>query len=310
MARVVVVHGIGKEFLGPETMRVVVGPALRDGVRLAGGPHLRDRDVACAFYGDLYFETGTRGTELDLPSWDESDVEDGIEAELLAAWWEQAARVDPAVTGPDEDGTRGLVGYGASRLLLLQRVREALDALAGSRFFGKVSDRLLIFALKQVRRYLTEPELREAVRRRLTEEIADETSVLVAHSLGSVVAYEALHANPDWPVTDLVTLGSPLGLRGIVHDRLDPAPVGGVGLWPGGIRRWTNIADPGDIIALPDTLADHFRPREGELRITDLPITNGTRMHDLTRYLTARKTGEVITKGLLDSACSEGEEKR
>ncbi|KAB1142341.1 antibiotic ABC transporter ATP-binding protein [Streptomyces luteolifulvus] len=310
MARVVVVHGIGKEFLGPETMRTMLGPALEDGIRLAGGPRLSERDVACAFYGDLYFEAGTRSTGLDLPPWDESDVEDGIEVELLAAWWKQAARVDEAVTGPHEDGTRGLVGYGTSRVLLSQRVREALDALAGSQFFGRVSDRLLIFALKQVRRYLTEPELREAVRGRLADEITDETSVLVAHSLGSVVAYEALHANPDWPVTDLVTLGSPLGLRGVVHDRLDPPPVDGVGPWPGGIRRWTNIADRGDIVALPDTLADHFGPREGELRITDLRITNGTRMHDLTRYLTARKTGEAITKGLLDPGSSKGGEKR
>lgn len=350
MARVVIVHGIGQEFSGPHTMEALAGPALRDGVRLARGPQLAEQEVACAFYGDLYAERGTRGVTGALPPWDETDVEDGLEAELLAAWWAQAARVDPAVPGPEEEDTRGLTGYGASRLLLSQRVREALDALCGSRFFGKVSDRLLIFALKQVRRYLTEPELRQAARERLAAEIGEETTVVAAHSLGSVVAYEALCAHPEWPVTDLVTLGSPLGLRGIVFDRLQPSPVNGVGAWPGAVRRWTNIADPGDIVALANVLADRFGPHaaaEGGMpvaygppdpgsgvpgggspgsessgsgrsrlgptgegpgredpgggtspRVEDRPISNGIRMHDLTRYLTAPTTGAAIARGL------------
>jgi hypothetical protein len=292
MARVVVVHGIGQEFSGPELMGQQVGPALRDGVRLVDGPRLDASDVACAFYGNLYLEPGTRNH--GLPPWDESDVDDGIESELLDAWWQHAARIDSGMAGPDDAGSRGVIGFGASRALLSHRVRAALDALSGSQFFGKVSDRLLIFALKQVRRYLTEPELRQAARDRIAAEITDDTSVLIAHSLGSVVAYEALCANPDWPVTDLITLGSPLGLRRVVFDRLDPAPTDGVGAWPGGVRRWTNIADPGDIVALVGTLA----PRFGE-NVDDRPISNGIRMHDLLRYLTAHATGNAVARGLI-----------
>jgi hypothetical protein len=116
---------------------------------------------------------------------------------------------------------------------------------------------------------------------------------VVAHSLGSVLAYEALCANPGWPVTDLVTVGSPLGLRKVIFDRLTPPPVDEVGAWPGSVARWTNIADPGDIIALPACLADRFGRR-----VRDESITNGMRMHDLLRYLTARKTGTAITNGL------------
>ncbi|KUO04144.1 hypothetical protein [Streptomyces caeruleatus] len=290
MARVVVVHGVGQEFLGPELMAQQVGPALRDGVRLASGPRLDPSDVSCAFYGDIYFEPGMRGT--DLPPWDEHDVEEGLEAELLAAWWEAAARTDPAVPPPDDTDTRGLVGFAGSRALLSDRVREALVALAASPFFAKVSDRLLIFALKQVRRYLSEPDIRRSARERIAAEITDDTRVLVAHSLGSVIAYEALCAHPDWPVTDLVTVGSPLGLP-IVFDRLDPAPADGTGAWPGAVDRWTNIADPGDIVALVHTLA----PRFGD-RVSDRRIHNGTAMHDLLRYLTARTTGAAVAAGL------------
>ncbi|WUV94192.1 antibiotic ABC transporter ATP-binding protein [Streptomyces canus] len=291
MARVVVVHGIGQEFLGPESMGRDVGPALRDSVRLAGGPRLKPEDVACAFYGNLYFEEGTRS--LDIPPWDETDVDEGLEVELLEAWWDQAARVDPEVLGPDMVGSRGPVGFGASRLLLSERVRAALDALSGSSFFAKVSDRLLIFALKQVRRYMMEPELRQLAQARIAEEITEKTRVLVAHSLGSVVAYEALCAHPEWPVTDFVSLGSPLGIRSVVFDRLKPKPKDDIGSWPGGVERWTNIADRGDIVALADRLA----PRFGD-RVQDVSVSNGVRMHDLLRYLTAPRTGRAVARGL------------
>lgn len=290
-ARVAVVHGVGQEFGGPELMCALVGPALRDGVRLSGGPALSAGDVACAFYGDVFFEPGSRAG--DVPPWDEFDVESGFEAELLEAWWTYAASVDSEVPGPDEQGARGPVGYVASRPLLNRRVRAALNALTGSRYFEPVSDRLLIFALKQVRRYLTEPGVRAAARERVAEAVGAETRVLVAHSLGSVVAYEALCANPRWPVTDFVTVGSPLGVRSLIFDRLDPAPVDGRGAWPAGVRRWTNIADPGDVVALAGGLVDRFGDR-----VVDVPITNGARMHDLLRYLTAPSVGAAITRGL------------
>lgn len=296
-ARIVVVHGVGQEFRGPELMCQLVSPALRDGVRLSGGPPLGPDDVSCAFYGDVFLESGSRAG--DLPPWDEYDVE-GVEVELLEAWWEHAAAVDPGVAGPDAAGARGMVGYAASRALLSRRVRAALDALSGSWFFDKVSDRLLIFALKQVRRYMTDPGVRVAARARFAEEIGDATRVVVAHSLGSVVAYEALCANPDWPVTDLVTVGSPLGLRSVIFDRLEPAPMDGTGIWPGRVQRWTNIADPGDVVAVAASLADRFGDR-----VVDVAISNGVRMHDLLRYLTAPSTGCAIARGLRDAAESE-----
>ncbi|MGW0189632.1 antibiotic ABC transporter ATP-binding protein [Streptomyces sp. NPDC003362] len=291
MARIVAVHGIGQEFLGPEQLRRDLVPALQDGLSPDGATPVTSADVACAFYGDLYFAPGTRAT--DVPPWDETDVEEGLETELLAAWWEQAASIDPGVPAPDQPGTRGPIAYGASRVIRYAWVRDALDALAASAFFGRYSDRLLVFALKQVRRYLTEPDLRAAAQRRVADQVGDDTKVIVAHSLGSVVAYETLCAHPEWQPLDLVTVGSPLGMRGVVFDRLAPAPVDGQGAWPPAVRNWTNITDRGDIVALPDTLA----PRFGE-RISDEPIVNGTRMHDFARYLSARKTGAALARGL------------
>ncbi|MEU7602357.1 antibiotic ABC transporter ATP-binding protein [Streptomyces sp. NPDC040724] len=315
MSRVVVVHGVGRQLDTAETLLAEVEPALRGGVGLAlrrdpALGRLADGDIACAGYGDLYRQPGTRGE----PYYRAEDVEPGFETELLEAWWREAARLDPRIPGPDGVGPsgtgpgaagphttgpapapRGAVGRLASRPLAVDRVRRALDALTRTRFFGAVSDRLLISDLKQVRRYFTEPELRAAVRARATELITPETRVVVGHSLGSVVAYEALCAlGPDRPPLSLVTLGSPLGLAGLVYDRLQPAPrQDGTGVWPASVKEWTNLADRGDAVALVRELASRFGPE-----VRDLPVDNGSEMHSMRAYLTAVETGTAIAAGL------------
>lgn len=51
--------------------------------------------------------------------------------------------------------------------------------------------------------------------------------IVIAHSLGTAAAYEALHAHPELQVDLLVTLGSPLDLPGAVFGRLQPPPAPG-----------------------------------------------------------------------------------
>ncbi|MEV8533438.1 antibiotic ABC transporter ATP-binding protein [Streptomyces sp. NPDC051211] len=302
MSRIVVVHGVGHQLGTAETLQADIEPALRGGVALARRrdsdladladlADVDDGDVVCAGYGDLYRQSGTRGE----PYYRAEDVEPGFETELLMQWWQEAARLDPAVTPPGAEG-RGALGHLATRPLGIDSVRRALDALTRSRFFAAVSDRLLISDLKQVRRYFTEPELRQAARDRVAECITPRTRVLVAHSLGSVVAYETLctlrPVQAVQPLT-LVTLGSPLGLGGLVFDRLQPAPEHGRGCWPAPVKTWHNLADTGDVVALVRELAGRFGPD-----VQDGTVDNGAQMHSMTAYLTAAETGAAIAAGL------------
>ena len=218
-------------------------PALCGGVELAGGQLAQD-EVGCGFYGDLFRPPG-RHLGVGEPLIGPGDL-DWFEEDLLAAWWDEAARTDAAVISPDARtlGTR-----------VPQKVQSALRALSGSRFFAGLSERALMGDLRQVRDYFTNPAIRQQARERVGKAIGRDTHVVVGHSLGSVVAYEALCANPEWPVWMLVTIGSPLGIPNLIFDRLDPAPLaaGGTGLrgrWPGPGRRWANIADEGDVVAL------------------------------------------------------------
>ena len=111
-------------------------------------------------------------------------------------------------------------------------IQQALDALSHSKFFAGISEQLLIFSARQVRRYLCEPSVRTAAQARVTSHVTAYTKVIVAHSLGSVIAYETLCAHPEWFEITLVTLGSPLGIRNLIFDRLRPAPTAGIGCWP------------------------------------------------------------------------------
>lgn len=49
MAKGVVVHGLGKQYLGPHTLHGGGAPALLDGLRAADAPTLRLDDVEVAF---------------------------------------------------------------------------------------------------------------------------------------------------------------------------------------------------------------------------------------------------------------------
>jgi hypothetical protein len=190
LSKVVFVHGVGKQYLSEDSLARDVVPELQGGTRLAGGPVPSSDDVGVAFYGDLFRPRGTRaGAE---PPYDEGDVDNDAEFALLMEWWAEAARTDPSVPDPAATGTRGPVGWTASRALRLNAVRAALDALTGAQYLRGVLDRALIGSLKQMTGYFSDEEIRRTAQDRLAARITPRTRVVVAHSLGSVIAYETL----------------------------------------------------------------------------------------------------------------------
>lgn len=288
MARVVAVHGIGKQTLGEETLRQEWLPALNDGLTRADcADRLTESDVAVAFYGDLFRRKGEFLAAGD-PPYTSADVEEGFEQDLLLAWWKAAAESDPAVVPPSAD----------TLVAAPRSVQAALRALSGSRFFAGLALRAMVFDLKQVHRYLTDPDLRADALARVVDQIGDNTQLVVAHSLGSVIAYEALCARPGHQVQALVTIGSPLGISNLILHRLQPAPLalGGQtkGVWPGGEGlAWTNLADEGDVVALVKDL----RPVFGD-QVQCAVVRNGAHAHDASAYLTDKLCGQAISDGL------------
>lgn len=278
MATIIGVHGIGHQFSGENTLSDQWLPALKDGLARAGREWPDEATFRCAFYGDLFRPQG-KGA---IPPYSAQDVAPW-EAQLLKVWWEEAARTDPAVRAPDEITKSGLATF----------VQRGLNALTRSKFFAGQLEKVMISDLKQVYRYFHDDSIRNAARASIEKRVTNDTRVIVAHSLGSVVAYEALCAHPEWPVRHFITLGSPLGIRNLIFDALHPAPKRELGAWPGNVLHWTNISDSGDIVALTKKLEPLFMPS-----IVDVSVANGMKVHDAGRYLTTREVGDAIAAAL------------
>lgn len=286
MALIVGVHGIAQQLKGPAVLNTEWWPPIRDGVG-ASGCELAEGALVCAFYGGLFRPPGkVRGTTD--PAFRAADVSEPFEKELLRAWWVEAATAEPdRVVSPNAN----------VRLAVPGSVQAGLRALSHSRFFMGIAEQALIGSLKQVRRYIHEPAIRLAAQDSVNAVVTSDTRVIVAHSLGSVVAYEALHRyakSPNWAnVRTLVTLGSPLGIRNLIFSALVPPPENGKGKWPPLLERWVNLSADNDVVALEKWLGHFF---DGS--IVDVRIDNEAKAHDISPYLTAPETGAAIADGL------------
>lgn len=308
MAGVVLIHGIGQQHTAPDVLESQYLPALAGGMRLAGFTDAADalwrdsRPGSCearvAFYGDVFRGSDRQGdadelTEAQLPVMRRLLVEIAEHAAETAQAPDDVRATEQAlalvdVDRPDQQG----VGA-ALRPVINALVRVRPLATLGMDFAGTV----LRTTLVQVSRYLTDDEVRAEVQRRVAALVDTDTKVIIGHSLGSVVAYEAAH-RLGRPLPLLVTLGSPLGLRNIVYDLLQPQPPS----VPPLVRRWTNVADRDDLVAARLDLDRHFPGADGVLHST-YTVDNGAHPHDATFYLTAREVGRHVGQALQTGLC-------
>jgi hypothetical protein len=86
--------------------------------------------------------------------------------------------------------------------------------------------------------------------------------LLIGHSMGSVIAYDALwelshsHGNPV-SIDLFLTMGSPLGQR-FMQRKINGHDQSGVARYPRNIRRWKNLTAIGDLTAIDPWLANDF----------------------------------------------------
>ena len=143
-------------------------------------------------------------------------------------------------------------------------------------------------------------EMRHSLRRRLIDTVKaarqrTDVVVIVAHSMGTMIAYDCLRNVPDCPdVAGLITLGSPLG----VDEIQDP-------LIPGRDKKkafpdrlkgpWVNVYDPDDpVCALDPRLANDFL-KNGSREIRDIHESNwGDWRHTITHYLAGPKLRAAV----------------
>ncbi|GAA4320076.1 hypothetical protein GCM10023086_44260 [Streptomyces venetus] len=203
------------------------------GLRKAGGVFVQE-PCPVAYYADCVFRgdrMGAQGPARLTP----------FAEQLLAQWIEEVR------TGEPGSASAPLASQGR----LTSGVRSMTEWFTER--YGQRALSVVTATVSELAAYFDPafPERREQAQGRVAAVLRERRPrVLLAHSLGSVVAYEALSRDSGLRVELLVTLGSPLAMRTVVFDRLIP-PVRGRGARPPGVVEWVNIADLGDPVAVP-----------------------------------------------------------
>lgn len=310
MANIVLVHGIDQQQKSADLLEASWLPALAGGIRNAGYPEIADRIVArngvsvrMAFYGKLFLMPDSQGAGLQV-----SDLDHGQQAladALGLEWLERAA----TQTSNDKERQTAEIEL-ASLRGEVGKEQEGIKHLAGTAIGGlsrlrwaatigmALAERFINRALAQVTVYLTDETIRTTARQSVLDLIDGETVVVIGHSLGSVVAYEALHRLTN-ALPLFVTIGSPLGLKTIIYSKLVPQPP----TYPPHLLRWVNVADRDDIVAAVPDLTNMFgNPPKNAIFEGSFTVDNGEKPHTGEFYLgkinVGRPVGDVLTRFL------------
>jgi hypothetical protein len=305
VATIVLVHGIDQQQTPADVLESEWLPALAGGVRLAGFPAVadglwRDRsgpgaiETRMAYYGQLFLRPDVQGDDPGELSPDEQAFAQQLAEEWLTRAAAQASRPDVKQTATRELAyVRQQVGdqeQGIGAVL-----RSAISGVARVRWFAPYgmafAERFVNRALAQVTRYLSDEEVRRIALQAVTDLVDQDTKIIIGHSLGSVVAYEAMHqVGHSLPL--FITIGSPLGLDTIIYPRLRPQPPG----FPPVVQRWVNVADRDDFIAAAPDLRAMFSSGIPATAVFESGYTvdNGAKPHEAKFYLAKMELGKPI----------------
>ncbi|MFI6393953.1 trypsin-like peptidase domain-containing protein [Nonomuraea sp. NPDC050547] len=260
----VFLHGRGQTGRDPQTMRREWIAGLNKGLTLAGLPTVEPADVWFPFYGD----TLTEPRESLTPA-----------APTTRVVYEQLIGEAAALAGRPADGRREG---------LLTGVQGALSWLASATNL----DHLLIAAVfRDVAAYLDDSSVRQAVLASVERTLPSSGQVvLVAHSLGTVVAMDLLTRLPAaLEVPLLVTLGSPLGLDAVQGRLLSGGPHR-----PDRVGQWLNVWSQSDPVSIGCPLEDDWKGQVDE-RAVDNPLQ---RSHDVAEYLSHPHVARALLRHL------------
>lgn len=189
------------------------------------------------------------------------------------------------------------------------RIQEGVGKVLEKVFGAPVAEDVIRDAFEtrapDLHRYRHHRATRNAVRERLRERLRAARAggrqiMLIAHSMGSIVAYDVLRAAsrnlPGLRISHFVTLGSPLGLVEVKEIVSAPLRV------PECVARWSNFADPRDYAARWDTrLSNDYRANSAGVTISDHLVINGyvnrsgkPNPHKIYGYLRTPEMSELI----------------
>ncbi|MDP8207093.1 MAG: glycerol-3-phosphate dehydrogenase/oxidase [Candidatus Electryonea clarkiae] len=150
---------------------------------------------------------------------------------------------------------------------------------------------------------------RDEIRNRLItvlQKHQGERILLIAHSMGSIIAFDVLDMNQNLQVDTLVTIGSPLGFPVVIgrmgSERSDKHTAGKVLQIPDNIKKsWYNLADLEDNVAFDFRLSDDYSGNSFGVKPIDMPVANdyeyrrNRNPHKVYGYLRTKELVELVS---------------
>lgn len=274
--RILMIHGRGQGGQDPDDLKAKWIETLKDGFRAAEEPFPDDIAVDFPFYAetlDKFAAQANLPTAADVVAkgaGQNTQFEQFMQS-ALAEMQRNAGIPDAEVTarmdstGPQE---KGIQNWG-----WVQAIARAIDA----RFTGASTFTIEKF-LKDVYLYVSNREVARQINQIVEEKLTDQPTIVIAHSLGSVVGYNVIrNRRPTLKLRKFITVGCPLGLKA-VSSKL------GVPENPGGKGGWYNAYDERDIVAL-NPLDDTYFPTD-PIIINNNHVDNQTdNRHGIVGYL-------------------------
>ncbi|MFF5922721.1 hypothetical protein ACFY8C_31025 [Streptomyces flavochromogenes] len=272
MRKLILIHGRSQQMKDAEKLKQEWVDALHAGLRTADiDLEIPDEQIRFPYYGQTLFELAedstVKATEVIVkgsPSSAELDFIGAAVKDVAAG----AGISEDDIVAAAEDPTQ--IRKDIQNWPWVLAALSAIDRVPG---LSAVS---IALATRDVYRYVRNPGIQTVIEDGVREAFtAGEESVVVAHSLGSVVAYNMMKREGkrrQWTVPALVTVGSPLGVNAICR-LLNP-----IGR-PDCLGDWYNAYDKHDVVAL--------HPLDG----TYFPVTPGIENYDRVKNPTSNKHG-------------------
>lgn len=170
----------------------------------------------------------------------------------------------------------GWMDYLRSRVL--DAGGDFLDFMKDKLDMDEPAENVLKKKLPDLYRYYKEEAIRKELRRRLRDAITENRDLrlmVVAHSMGTIIAYDVLRElgkeDPTLSIEHFVTIGSPLGLPHVKHMIAKESPFIRT---PSIVKKWSNLADRRDPVALDVHLSDDYEENYAGVKVKDDLVMN------------------------------------
>lgn len=290
--QLVLIHGRSQEFkraqeLKDEWVGTLVGAL--DELKLKLPIPLED--IHFPYYGQALFDLVDDVPDAAVAdvivkgAWKDTGERDFLAA--VAAEMQQTLKIDDADVR-EAAGTE-VIEQGAQDWRWVRALLRLIDARGGASNAGVAA------VTRDVYQYLRNPGIRDAIEEGVVKALEPGVpTVVVGHSLGSVVAYNVLKREGKprgWVVPLFITVGAPLGVTMI---RKSLRPIG----HPECAQHWFNARDPRDVVALYPLDSEHFNVAPAIENKND--VVNGTpNRHSIGGYLSdpviARRIFEALS---------------